>query len=1301
MNLTNLACSVLVRMLLAVAAVLTAWGTAAAQFQCPPPQEVPRDRVVLWDFEESEVGNMALSFGVHMGQPPSDPMMGKLELAYDLASDYDHEIAQVERSGDPANKVLVMDGDKVTFHADRPFTGTISVWFKEDPEGGDYPWGLTAGGVMFGPLADYYPDTHYSVRFGSAWYFPDHADPPDQQILTDLERDHDWHKVEWRTTFAADVIHPDEHRYIELWFDGILIARHGFPSKLHSLSFVHWWGTPDLFRVYLDDIKFTEEGRGESCKMTIFSPEPLLAGGACGGLSTDQFEVISAYHFLGGIPGTYEFCVDVCPAVAEAIRTSPSDYHLLVWATPITCPTTGQTGEVQVASYVLDGTQGPFMEDIPMTGGWWRIHFPLEGNYDFYTDLDYPGMPPPGVYWFTCAVTRDPTMTRDQARRPLVPDNPPPLGNFGFDERVVVIQGATIGNFRFNPHTVIYHPYAPPPFWDEYEVQRADLCSVPTELVHGGVLVVLPPGGASPYVQAGSSWLDNFGYWIHVPDANLGKLHRVIIEYPVNTPRDMVFSVTEVHGTPPDAQHSAREPVSVNVMVSGDLVKSTELGASPGKPVIPTQGDGIAERTLYIYPGGDLLVVAMTHTAGMPAAIRSIRVDVEGDLPLTDPGPPLTGTVQAKNAGVYFESPSGLRNTFGIFPDASAHPELAVYDDWSPAPTVWDLPGRYVAVRNWMRYQAFVNFQMGGQGILNQLAFDVVYYREPQFVSGAFERFNWEMEPGQEVGPGTPKFHGPRVPGNKWGDTQYYFTTSKTPICDFDFAAFTAAVCQGEGVKLLPVIDLYGTAELDYMNYPALYTGNPNAGGGLNGWNTVDVAGHQDTDPDQPTFLNIVSMNGQVHCGFGEPDLPEGKGLVPGGQLRSYNPINPKVRDVILEMAEDLGNSLRPFAVGSNYLGGSEFAPVESVALLMNERTRTTLMAHSRSGHVSDDGNGVNTDFLGGPDRYYWLQSDWSYDDNTWAQFMNSAYGLQRGVEFDPSVQKGGTRFERRWVFLTDPDENPSQVVDLEAYRDFRRDQLGSLYQGVLSGFSGGYSEPKLTLLYLAPSKPGIEEEYSPEWSDPTYVRSYLEDGIALAQQIHQGMGAYQDRVVYIAPNWSMYNTRWQHGQMPNGQDDLWIRTRWFDYSSETEGTAPDTYRDYTGDSYFPDSIIANGTVTQTGGMVYHQFIEPFCGRGYQYRHGWGYGEDEYGMPWIATNAEPGDVAVSWDPGYHPVFSGFSGPRSAPAWAVPYSSVYYYFISTFNPTGQNKVNQLLFGGWDTTALYGHEFELYRALSGQY
>lgn len=76
--------------------------------------------------------------------------------------------------------------------------------------------------------------------------------------------------------------------------------------------------------------------------------------------------------------------------------------------------------------------------------------------------------------------------------------------------------------------------------------------------------------------------------------------------------------------------------------------------------------------------------------------------------------------------------------------------------------------------------------------------------------------------------------------------------------------------------------------------------------------------------------------------------------------------------------------------------------------------------------------------------------------------------------------------------------------------------------------------------------------------------------------------------------------------------------------------------------------------------------------------------------------SEPAGVHVAWSSGKHPVFTQKAGPSSTPAWTVPYGSFYDYFSHRMQ---KRNIGLMPMGGWDTTAIFGHEEELRDALYG--
>jgi hypothetical protein len=1269
-------------------------------------------------------------------------MLGKLELVYDrnLQDDFDFRI-----TSEGYNKVLNVEGDKFAFHVERPFVGEASVRFKETDATPAGNWALDVGGVMFGPVAGRDP-AKFHVRFGGTYSIDTGITRADKALA--------WHTVKWKVSHDSSPLHMKMHRYIEVYFDNVLVARHGYPSGIHSMKFVHWQGDDDAIthRVLLDDISFVET-LGETNRVAPLSPnvdgslDPL-------GVSTDDFDVMSeaSAAVRQCLEAGYAAYVqmDVPPGAAARVLGDPEDHYVHLWVNEAGQDTL--SGTARTVAIPLDTV--PFYE-VPFGGGWYRAVFGANGALGVSKPPlcnDYEVSP--GLYWITAAIVQgdDPFSRMDARTTPLLTHGGFPTRLLAFDERLLLVQGQTVTGFaEGEAKRVLVAAQAHEKWgtWTGDHTTRVDLADN-----NIGQTVLYPRPESTYYAPGlyrgvGSSTMMNFAYRLPVSDTDRGKLHKVVIEYPVDEPRDMVFSVTEILKWGPDFVHSPREPMSACVFLAGNTITSEqELGSVGGQPrsIMPTAGPpSYAERTFYIYPGGypdsqgggQLLVSAMTRTGGMPAAIRAIRVYVlEQELP---PGAPFsvgipTDALDPLQVGMYFESPGAMRNVFGTW--VSGIPEKEYQNDWTRAPTCWNLPARYHALKNYIAYTRYVNWHFRDQlgqvpDYLDTLSFDVVYYGEAMFPTDVFDTMNFEMVPGQKVArpnvvPAPPvKYIGEFIETNSWPNdnapgyfADYYTTMPPSPIADFDFAGFTAAVCQGKGLKFLPVIDFRGTPELDYLCFPRKFTGHP-GDSSVNGWKPE----HVEQNADHPNLLRMVSNIGMVATGFymtteTTADMSHG-GALNGG----YNPLHPTVRSRIVQLAEDLHERLRPFMAGTNYLGGLfDNVGVGSVAILMDERSCTNQMITQFNGAIWDAGH-LQSQFPIGDN--YWRQSQFSFDDATWEQFVNYCQPPKPPDEPDPQQYPGNNRFARRYRYLNDAD-------DWQRWRDFRASAIASLYKDFLDEVSGsGNTAPKLALLYLAPTAPNINLNYAEfaHWENPTAIPNYLRDAAVLPADIHawlheEGGEDLTERIIYVPPTFSMIQTMygwppgkgevstynrlprgWSTGFNPDGNpqtgpDTLWIRQRWYDYdSSANEATGWVKYRDYTLDSYFPAYSPGVSPLFGTGAWVYHDFVEPsveYDRNNPNNMHGWGLNDSSTyrDYPVFGAVSEPADVFVSWSQYRKPVFAQDPGPASTKAWGVPYYSFYDYFI---NRMQQKNISLMLMGGWDTTAIFGHEKDLKDAL----
>lgn len=213
---------------------------ASAQIQEDPepiPEPIPEGgRQVTWHLQGSSgkfnllgSGPDAFKAYVDTRLQPSHQMLGKLELVYDrniTAGDFDFRITSDPPGG--YNRVLDVEGDMFTFHVEKPFVGEASVRFKETVTTPAGNWALDVGGVMFGPIAGRTPTDQYHVRFGGVY-----------GTATGITRNNQWHTVKWKVVHDASLLHMRMHRYIEAYFDNTLVARHGYPSGIHSMKFVH------------------------------------------------------------------------------------------------------------------------------------------------------------------------------------------------------------------------------------------------------------------------------------------------------------------------------------------------------------------------------------------------------------------------------------------------------------------------------------------------------------------------------------------------------------------------------------------------------------------------------------------------------------------------------------------------------------------------------------------------------------------------------------------------------------------------------------------------------------------------------------------------------------------------------------------------------------------------------------------------------------------------------------------------------------------------------------------------------
>lgn len=879
-----------------------------------------------------------------------------------------------------------------------------------------------------------------------------------------------------------------------------------------------------------------------------------------------------------------------------------------------------------------------------------------------------------------------------------------------FDERLVLVQGTT------DPNPNLLHHFEP--YWKLDDDALPDSETFPTVVNRASAAYVKKPTDmalafTSTYVEAASgsgSSLSNFSVEVPVPLSNLNRLHKVVIEYPVDRPRDMIFSVTDIHNSDPTNRVlSNREPISANIFLPGDLITDGEnLGVSTTGPfpLVPTSETNTKQKTLYIYPGGDLCVVAMNRTTGMPAAVSAIRVYVEGTAAEATSGPPSTPYphLVAPRAGFYVESPLSLENLYGCYADpVGAANQIRALQDHYQAPSCWNIATKDHALRNYVRYLYGVNHtQYAGQPVLNTISFDVVYYRGASFPSGAFETWNWEMYPAQPVKTPTPSttyrhrnaaspaLEKYGIPGNVVGTGSIYYSTAETPICDFDLAGWTAAFCQGEKMKFVPVVDFRGTAELDYKNDTAFYLGT---GPAVNGWLPEDVNQHVDAT----TFM--VAKDGAVASGAGVPGA-----LTPtASHINSgYNPLHPTVQNVLLEITADLNRSLAPFMAGTSYLNDADYHPsVDTLGLTMNERSRTTLMVHPWIGNKWDFGQPYPVQ--------YWNQSDFSFDDATWLKFRQANPSLPiSDSELLQQYPNLVTRFVRRATYLDDH-QNASA-----AWHEMRYQLLATLYKNMLDSFSASGTSPKLALLYQAPTPPGLGLHYGQTVTDPTWLRDYLDAGAALAEPLSQALSTQGclSRTIFVAQTTSMYNTRYtapidtgasgNKDLPPTGTDPIWKELRWSDMSIAIVPNTSTSFRDFTLDLSQP---AWNSTSALRGGWVYHPFIEPWYNISpqSQYYVGWGINGASQPTPNIATVSVPADTRVEWDlPSTSPpvVFSQKGRSGSTPAWSVPYGSLYDYLLHRIGVHDYTiRAELILIGGWDTTALYGHEQQIYQAING--
>lgn len=100
----------------------------------PPPLLVPRR--LVWNFSERSPGYVQPTFAAKQGVPfGTTPMFGKIRLVRDMVgtAQAPNKLGWPVAAGEgrSGSNALLIEGDALSFHADSPFLGSVSLWFKE------------------------------------------------------------------------------------------------------------------------------------------------------------------------------------------------------------------------------------------------------------------------------------------------------------------------------------------------------------------------------------------------------------------------------------------------------------------------------------------------------------------------------------------------------------------------------------------------------------------------------------------------------------------------------------------------------------------------------------------------------------------------------------------------------------------------------------------------------------------------------------------------------------------------------------------------------------------------------------------------------------------------------------------------------------------------------------------------------------------------------------------------------------------------------------------------------------------